>query len=1387
MAIQDWLASVRSGRVQGARRTARRSSRSTTAADIRLLESRQFLSGTNIAPQLISVQVSMDPATATAQISGMVNDNQWATGYAIELDSDNDGQADHSQAITNQGFSFTTNGIAVGTTTISARVVETESGTGDILTSEWETATVASSSTGSGSGSGSGSGGSYGSGSGGSSGSGYSGSSSSGSGGGSGSSSSTGNPSGPPANPSPGPGTPITPRYSDAAMMIFSTHGQPHNFNLPVSPPGDYYADPQTATYTFTPYPWSVEENLNHGTVSELASGEWQYTPDSSYVGGDGFTLVATRPNGDVAVRLRINAYSMNSWASGLQSNYQAVVGHAIDFHSGADPEGDTVSIQIVSGPQHGSVTTSGNSVTYTPNDGYTGSDTFTYAVWDSMPKTGPGYLFANPSPATVDISVIDPISTGESTALTTTPYGGDSGTLTTYFVNQLDESDPDLVDARDAVVQAGEDAKTDFSCGQSAAIYDLENAILSIGNTYSDRIRSSSQTHALAMSGHETTFNNALTSAQNTAKAALNAADSQYAQNVSNLSTDPISDLSGSSSSLAPVQQSVSQFARTYVQQVATINSSYNDAVRSEGDQWGQSVNQKLTALISAVVQAGDALNDAIDDVHQSYETEIYDAADQYRLGLNQVASDRHAATESKHGNYLRDLRALRDDKEDVFSQFVDQHVDDVRPFFAAFYQSLAEYEDHVTQVDGLKQAMKDLQVGLAQARLDYFNQKATVESEFLSREQQLMTTMATEVAQRLHDLKLDEARALRTLQDAQSSAAKTRTDDSTTATNTHNRALISAQSAAATGLEQAQAQYASAVYSLGVVHDQELLNKRIAMGDGQINAIRSWISANGTGWFGGWFQTDATATLNGLGAVQTKLDATAALYNQKLGIDWAFTNSLSNAANTRVQAELQEGLAQANDTADAALTSATDSSNAVNDYYTTVNALDYTTFETSISADVALVTTIAGILSRENSSMLTAQHDALRTSLQTSLNELNSRSVDDFDVSQPWLVGSYSAAKIKFDISQAEAAFAPTSAPTPSGAFDPLPPLPPSPVDVEDIVLDAIPDTHALNTGPANDSAVNDDAGNVVGYIYRDSSGTVWVKRYVNDPNNQNIPHWFYQSYPAVQSTIASQGSSATSAYWDNYFLAGLRNDPEFPGGSTGGVASQGPDSIFDVMPTWMVQMIGGQAGSTTDVILNRTDQFFAGMSSTITGGMTDKIRSNVYGDIATRNQEGGFYTAGQIVGIAPAIAVSVYGGATTAHTGVLVNFSRTTVSATTIYAAVNSGVNIATGDATWTDALSFLPAVGAGTSRLLKWVQCFEGNTPVVVAEFDGGTPSTAVVETDVSDATAAWIVAGTVLVTCSMWPKSEVVRTVRRAARRKHELGLNGRRLSIALQA
>ena len=112
---------------------------------------------------------------------------------------------------------------------------------------------------------------------------------------------------------------------------------------------------------------------------------------------------------------------------------------------SGSDPDGDELTYSIASGPSNGSASLSGNTVTYTPNENYSGSDSFTFTVSDETITS---------APATVSISVNPandaPMLAGaETSALSFT-----EGVSATAITSALIVSDVDDTNIESATVQ---------------------------------------------------------------------------------------------------------------------------------------------------------------------------------------------------------------------------------------------------------------------------------------------------------------------------------------------------------------------------------------------------------------------------------------------------------------------------------------------------------------------------------------------------------------------------------------------------------------------------------------------------------------------------------------------------------------------------------------------------------------------------------------------------------------------------------------------------------------------------------------------------------------------------------------------------------------------
>ena len=145
----------------------------------------------------------------------------------------------------------------------------------------------------------------------------------------------------------------------------------------------------------------TIASAASHGTLS-IAGDVVTYTPATGYFGPDSFTYTATGPGGTSApatVSLTVATPSAPVAAdkSGIDVPYGSS-GTAIDLTSAIT--GTYTSMAIATGPAHGTVSTSGTVVTYTPAAGYFGADSFTYTA------TGPGGTSA---PGTVSLTVAMP------------------------------------------------------------------------------------------------------------------------------------------------------------------------------------------------------------------------------------------------------------------------------------------------------------------------------------------------------------------------------------------------------------------------------------------------------------------------------------------------------------------------------------------------------------------------------------------------------------------------------------------------------------------------------------------------------------------------------------------------------------------------------------------------------------------------------------------------------------------------------------------------------------------------------------------------------------------------------------------------------------------
>ena len=124
---------------------------------------------------------------------------------------------------------------------------------------------------------------------------------------------------------------------------------------------------------------------------------------------------------------------------------------------SGSDPDGDTLTFTVVTEPKHGVLAGNAPTLTYMPNEGYSGEDSFAFTVSD-------GEATSAPATVTVTIGEVDDapvahaqeLSTPEDTPLTITLRGSDlkSGTLAFAVVKEPSKGSLSKLDQRTGKVR---------------------------------------------------------------------------------------------------------------------------------------------------------------------------------------------------------------------------------------------------------------------------------------------------------------------------------------------------------------------------------------------------------------------------------------------------------------------------------------------------------------------------------------------------------------------------------------------------------------------------------------------------------------------------------------------------------------------------------------------------------------------------------------------------------------------------------------------------------------------------------------------------------------------------------------------------------------------
>ena len=144
---------------------------------------------------------------------------------------------------------------------------------------------------------------------------------------------------------------------------------------------------------------YDVVDSPQHGTLSGTGAPR-TYTPNADYNGPDSFTYKVndgTVDSDTATVNIDVKAVNDAPVAEDQEVTTDEDIAKEVTLSASDVDEGDNLSYTIVSEPQHGTLSGTGANLTYTPDENYNGSDSFTYKANDGTTDS---------NTATVDITV---------------------------------------------------------------------------------------------------------------------------------------------------------------------------------------------------------------------------------------------------------------------------------------------------------------------------------------------------------------------------------------------------------------------------------------------------------------------------------------------------------------------------------------------------------------------------------------------------------------------------------------------------------------------------------------------------------------------------------------------------------------------------------------------------------------------------------------------------------------------------------------------------------------------------------------------------------------------------------------------------------------------
>jgi hypothetical protein len=172
----------------------------------------------------------------------------------------------------------------------------------------------------------------------------------------------------------------------------------------------------------------SLVSGTSNGSLTLNSDGSFDYVPAAAYVGADGFTFQINDGSGHTTTDSATINVTNNAPMAGfgtfsvLASGTTSIAPEVGVLANANDPDGDNLTAVLVSGPMNGTVSLHADgSFDFTPTGGFTGTDSFSYEVFDGVAYSAPATAMLTTAP----VGTADAYQTGHDRTLSVDAASG--------------------------------------------------------------------------------------------------------------------------------------------------------------------------------------------------------------------------------------------------------------------------------------------------------------------------------------------------------------------------------------------------------------------------------------------------------------------------------------------------------------------------------------------------------------------------------------------------------------------------------------------------------------------------------------------------------------------------------------------------------------------------------------------------------------------------------------------------------------------------------------------------------------------------------------------------------------------------------------------------